>query len=117
MWLLPDHADLFDAEEISVKGLRERDASGWLNARGSGTPAADGAIGVGCIPLAARRLGFEARALKASRHNLAKAPAPFLVVGRVLGDVWLATERRRDHLVLAESGRRARRRVPLRGGR
>jgi hypothetical protein len=30
MWLLTDHADLFDAEEIYVKGSRERDASGWL---------------------------------------------------------------------------------------
>jgi ABC-type bacteriocin/lantibiotic exporter with double-glycine peptidase domain len=65
-------------------------------------PAADGAIGVGGILLAARRLGFKARALKPSRHNLANAPAPFLVVGRVPGDVWLATERLRDHLVLAE---------------
>ena len=67
-------------------------------------PAADGAIGVGSILLAAKRLGFKARALKPSRHNLAKAPTPFLVVGRVCGDAWLATERRHDHLVLVEPG-------------
>ena len=67
-------------------------------------PAADGALGVGSLLLAATRLGFKARALKPRRHNLAKAPTPFLVVGRVPGDAWLATERRRDHLVLVEPG-------------
>src|SRR5690606_37818116 len=67
-------------------------------------PAADGAVGVGGILLAARRLGFKARALKPSRHSLTKAPTPFLVVGRVPGEAWLATGRRRDHLILMDPG-------------
>jgi ATP-binding cassette, subfamily B, bacterial HlyB/CyaB len=67
-------------------------------------PATDGAFAIGSILLAAERLGFKARALKPSRHNLAGAPTPFLVAGRLPGDAWLATGRVRDHLLLAEAG-------------
>ena len=65
-------------------------------------PAADGAPAVGVVLLAAERLGFKARALEPSRHNLAGAPTPFLVAGRVPGEAWLATGRVQDHLVLLE---------------
>jgi HlyB family type I secretion system ABC transporter len=65
-------------------------------------PAADGAPAVGVILLAAERLGFKARALEPSRHNLAGAPTPFLVAGRVPGEAWLATGRVQDHLLLLE---------------
>jgi hypothetical protein len=70
-------------------------------------PAADGALGVGGILLAAGRLGFKARALKPRRHNLAGAPPPFLVVSRVPGEALVATGRVQDHLLLLEpdSGR------------
>ena len=70
-------------------------------------PADEGALAVGGILLAAERLGFKARALKPSRQNLAGAPPPFLVAGRVPGEAWLATGRVQDHLVLLEpsSGR------------
>jgi ABC-type bacteriocin/lantibiotic exporter with double-glycine peptidase domain len=67
-------------------------------------PAADGGIGVGGILLAAERLGFKARALKPRRHNLAGAPPPFLVAGRVPGEAWLVTGRVQDHLLLLEPG-------------
>jgi ABC-type bacteriocin/lantibiotic exporter with double-glycine peptidase domain len=70
----------------------------------SAAPAADGGIGVGGILLAAERLGFKARALKPRRHNLAEAPPPFLVVGRVPGEAWLVTGRVQDHLLLLEPG-------------
>ena len=82
-------------------------------------PAADGAFAVGGILLAAERLGFKARALKPSRHNLAGAPPPFLVAGRVPGEAWLATGRcriicscssraRADHGVQPGGGGRSR---------
>jgi ABC-type bacteriocin/lantibiotic exporter with double-glycine peptidase domain len=61
-------------------------------------------VAVGSILLAAERLGFRARALKATTHNLAGAPTPFLVVGRVPGEAWLARERVGDHLLLVEGG-------------
>jgi HlyB family type I secretion system ABC transporter len=67
-------------------------------------PAAEGTLAVGGILLAAERLGFKARALKPTRHNLAGAPPPFLVAGRVPGEAWLATGRVQDHLVLLEPG-------------
>jgi ABC-type bacteriocin/lantibiotic exporter with double-glycine peptidase domain len=67
-------------------------------------PATDGAPAIGGILLAAERLGFKARALKPNRHNLAGAPTPFLVAGRVPGDAWLATGRVQDHLLLLEPG-------------
>ena len=67
-------------------------------------PAADGAPAVGVVLLAAERLGFKARALEPNRHDLEAAPTPFLVVGRVPGEAWLASGRVRDHLVLLEPG-------------
>jgi ABC-type bacteriocin/lantibiotic exporter with double-glycine peptidase domain len=67
-------------------------------------PAADGTLAVGGILLAAERLGFKARALKPSRHNLAGAPIPFLVAGHVPGEAWLAIGRVQDHLLLLEPG-------------
>jgi HlyB family type I secretion system ABC transporter len=62
------------------------------------------AMPVGSVLLAAERLGFKARALKASKHSLGAAPAPFLVVGRVPGEAWLASRRVRDHLILLAPG-------------
>ena len=67
-------------------------------------PAAGQEVAVGSILLAAERLGFRARALKATTHNLAGAPTPFLVAGRVPGEAWLARERVGDHLLLVEGG-------------
>ena len=67
-------------------------------------PAIDHKMAVGNILLAAERLGFKARALKASQHNLQAAPAPFLVVGRTSGDAWLARARVHDHLLLLAPG-------------
>jgi ABC-type bacteriocin/lantibiotic exporter with double-glycine peptidase domain len=67
-------------------------------------PPAEHKVAVGGILLAAERLGFKARALKASRHNLQAAPPPFLVVGRTPGDAWLARAHIRDHLLLLEPG-------------
>jgi ABC-type bacteriocin/lantibiotic exporter with double-glycine peptidase domain len=63
-------------------------------------PAADGVPAVGGVLLAAERLGFKARAVEPSRHNLARAPVPFLLAGRLPGDAWLATGRVQDHLLL-----------------
>lgn len=67
-------------------------------------PAAEHTMAVGNILLAAERLGFKARALKPSSHNVANAPVPFLVVGRTPGEAWVARERVHDHLVLVEPG-------------
>jgi Peptidase C39 family len=53
-------------------------------------PVAEHGLAAGAVLLAAGRLGFKARALKPSLPNLARAPAPFLVVGRTPGDAWLA---------------------------
>jgi ABC-type bacteriocin/lantibiotic exporter with double-glycine peptidase domain len=67
-------------------------------------PATDHQMAVGNVLLAAGRLGFKARALKPSPHNLEAAPAPFLVVGRMPGDAWLARARVHDHLLLQPPG-------------
>jgi HlyB family type I secretion system ABC transporter len=65
-------------------------------------PAAGDKVTVGSLLLAAERLGFRGRALKPTGHNLAGAPTPFLVIGRVPGEAWLARERVGDHLLLVE---------------
>jgi len=55
----------------------------------------------GTVRLAATRLGFKTRSVKASADNLARIPPPFLLVGRNAGEGWLVTSRLEDQLELA----------------
>jgi ABC-type bacteriocin/lantibiotic exporter with double-glycine peptidase domain len=73
----------------------------------SAAPASERCMTLGCLMLAATRLGFKAREIKTTRSNLAALPAPCLLVGRQAGEGWVVRARKRDHLVLEEpdSGR------------
>ncbi|MGI9510203.1 MAG: peptidase domain-containing ABC transporter [Geminicoccaceae bacterium] len=55
----------------------------------------------GTIRLAADRLGFKTKSVKASPENLAQVPPPFLLIGRKAGEGWLVTSRLEDQLELA----------------
>jgi len=54
----------------------------------------------GTIRLAADRLGFKTRTIKASADNLAQVPPPFLVIGKHAGEGWLVKARLEDQLEL-----------------
>ncbi|MEM8949194.1 MAG: ABC transporter transmembrane domain-containing protein, partial [Pseudomonadota bacterium] len=55
----------------------------------------------GTVRLAADRLGFKTKSVKASASSLAEAPIPFLLIGRLPGEGWLVTSRSEDQLELA----------------
>ena len=57
----------------------------------------------GTIRLAADRLGFKTKSVKASVDNLAQVPPPFLLVGHHAGEGWLVTSRLEDRLEVAAS--------------
>jgi len=80
-------------------------------------PNEDG-MTLGCLLLAAERLGFRVKDVRATRRALEALPTPFLVVGRVPGEGWVAKRRVRDHLILldVESGRSAAHHVPIVAG-
>lgn len=55
----------------------------------------------GTVRLAADRLGFKTKSIKATASHLAQVPTPFLVIGRHPGEGWLVTSRVEDTLELA----------------
>ncbi len=57
---------------------------------------------LGCLLLAAERLGFKAAEVRPAAHSLAQMPPPFLVIGKRPGEGWLARQRIGDHLVLLD---------------
>jgi HlyB family type I secretion system ABC transporter len=57
---------------------------------------------LGCLLLAAERLGFKAAEVRPTAHSLAQMPPPFLVIGKRPGEGWLARQRIGDHLVLLD---------------
>jgi HlyB family type I secretion system ABC transporter len=54
----------------------------------------------GTLRLAADRLGFKTRSVKASADRLADVPTPFLLIGKTAGEGWLVTSRLEDKLEL-----------------
>ncbi len=58
---------------------------------------------LGCLLLAAERLGFKAAEVRPTAHSLAQMPPPFLVIGKRPGEGWLARQRIGDHLVLLDA--------------
>ncbi len=56
----------------------------------------------GTVRLAADRLGFKTKSIKASSSNLGQVPTPFLLIGRQPGEGWLVTSRVEDTLELSD---------------
>ena len=54
----------------------------------------------GTVRLAADRLGFKTKCVKASIDNLAQVPPPFLLIGKKAGEGWLVKSRLEDQLEL-----------------
>ena len=55
----------------------------------------------GTVRLAADRLGFKTKSVRATASSLAEVPTPFLLIGRLPGEGWLVTSRVEDRLELA----------------
>ena len=69
--------------------------------RAAAPPAVQGSTS-GTVRLAAERLGFKVKAVKATSANLSLMPTPFLLIGRQAGEGWLVTSRVDDHLELQD---------------
>ncbi len=69
--------------------------------RAAAPPTTEGSTS-GTVRLAAERLGFRIRSVKATAANLALVPTPFLLIGRRAGEGWLVTSRVEDHLELED---------------
>ncbi len=65
-------------------------------------PPTGAGMTLGCLLLAAGRLGFKAKDVKPTRRNLAQLPVPFILVGERPGEGWLVKSRVKDHLVLTD---------------
>jgi HlyB family type I secretion system ABC transporter len=66
-------------------------------------PAAGDHMTGGNLLLAAQRLGFRTKEVKASPRFLADVPPPFLLIGKQPGSGWLVSGRTGDHLKLVDT--------------
>ncbi len=63
-------------------------------------PPGEAGMTLGCLMLAAGRLGFKAKEVKPTQRNLAQLPVPFILIGERPGEGWLVKSRVKDHLVV-----------------